>query len=196
MSNLVELSNIPEYRWYPEPLTADVDIEVFRELKAIKDDIKNWVQEGHNLYLYSPRFGNGKTSWAIKLMLAYFHQIWRGNAFRCRGIFISVPEFFDRERQLINNRDEEFVRIRQDLITCDMVIWDDISSVKMTDYTSATFLNFLDARVLSRRCNVFTGNLDQSRIVELMGGRLASRIWNTSTVLQFKGQDKRGVRHG
>ena len=197
MHNLVKLSNIPEYRWVPEPLTAEkVDLQAYRELKSINDDIKSWVQEGHNLYLYSTGFGNGKTSWAIKLMLAYFDKIWRGNAFRCRGVFISVPEFFDRERQLINNRDEEFVRIRQSLIECDMVIWDDISSVKMSDYSGATFLNFLDARVLSQKCNIFTGNLGQENLVQFMGGRLASRIWNTSRVLEFRGEDKRGVRYG
>lgn len=194
MLNLVKMSNIPEFRWVPAQLKADVDIEQFRRLKAIKDDIKDWVQSGNNLYLYSETFGNGKTSWAVKLMLAYFNQIWQGNCFRTRGIFISVPEFFDRERLRMNNEDEEFKRIRNDLLKCDMVIWDDVSSVKMTDYSSATFFNFIDARILSRKCNIFTGNLGQGRLEEFLGGRLSSRIWNTSTIIQFRGEDKRGVR--
>ena len=70
MLNLMQMSNLPKYRWFPEPLYADKDINAFRELKAIKDDIKNWVKEGNSLYLYSESFGNGKTSWAVNLMLA------------------------------------------------------------------------------------------------------------------------------
>lgn len=196
MLNLVQLSNIPEYRWKPQALLPGDDLDSFRQLKEIKDDIKNWVSAGNNLYLYSHSFGNGKTSWAIKLMLAYFNQIWRGNCFRRRGIFISMPEFFDRERQLINNRDDEYGEIRQDLIECDLVIWDDVSAVKMSDYASATFLNFLDARVLLHKSNVFTGNLDENELVEFLGGRLTSRVWNTSKQIQFMSHDRRSETYG
>ena len=164
MLNLVEMSNITEYRWVPAQLKADVDIEQFRELKKIKDRIKDWVQEGNNLYLYSDTFGNGKTSWAVKLMLAYFNQIWRGNCFRTRGIFISVPEFFDRARLRINNEDEESKRIRNDLLKDDLVIWDDVSSVKLTDYSSATFLNYIADRDLAMNSNILPGYLRRQRL--------------------------------
>lgn len=193
MLNLMQMSNLPEYRWAPQPLTAcDEDFDAYVQLKQIKQNIRDWVYEGNNLYLYSNTFGNGKTSWAVKLMLAYFDKIWRGNCFRTRGVFISVPEFFDRERLRINNEDDEFCRIRQSLIDCDLVIWDDISAVKMTDYSSATFFNFIDARIMSKKSNIFTGNVSHHRLNELVGGRLASRIWNTSRVIEFKGQDRRG----
>lgn len=194
MLNLMQMSNLPKYRWFPEPLYADKDINAFRELKAIKDDIKNWVKEGNSLYLYSESFGNGKTSWAVKLMLAYFNQIWRGNCFRTRGIFISVPEFFDRERMRMDNKDDEFVRIRDSLLDADLVIWDDVSVVRMTDYNIATFFNFVDARVLSGKANIFTGNLGHEQLTQFVGGRLASRIWNTSHVIKFADGDKRGRR--
>lgn len=196
MLNLMQMSNLPKYMWFPQALYADKDLPAFRELKNIKDDIKNWVKEGNSLYLYSRSFGNGKTSWAVKLMLAYFNQIWRGNCFRTRGIFISVPEFFDRERLRMSNQDDEFVRIRDSLLDADLVIWDDVSIVKMTDYNSATFFNFVDARVLSGKANIFTGNLDHERLKEFVGGRLASRIWNTSQVIEFVDEDKRGKRNG
>ena len=196
MLNLMQTSNLPKYMWFPVTLYANKDIEAFRELKAIKDEIKNWVQEGNNLYLYSRSFGNGKTSWAVKLMLAYFNQIWRGNCFRTRGIFISVPEFFDRERLRMSNQDEEFIRIRDSLLEADLVIWDDVSVVRMTEYNIATFFNFVDARVLSGKANIFTGNLDHEKLTEFVGGRLASRIWNTSHVVKFVDGDKRGKRNG
>lgn len=191
MLELVKLSNIPEHQWKPSSLTGGEDLEVFRRLKAIKDDIKEWVREGNSLYLYSANYGNGKTSWAIKLMLAYFNQIWRGNCFKCRGVFVSVPEFFDRERQRIGAKDDEFEIIRDNLIRCDLVIWDDISSVKMTDYARATLFNIIDARVLSGKANIYTGNLKGAELLDILGGRLVSRVWNTSEILEFVGEDRR-----
>ena len=94
----------------------------------------------------------------------------------------------------MNNQDDEFTRIRDNLIDADLVIWDDVSIVKMTDYNSSTFFNFVDARVLSGKANIFTGNLDQHRLQEFVGGRLASRIWNTSQVIEFVDSDKRGSK--
>lgn len=192
MLYLMQRSNLPKYRWFPEPLYADKDLNAFRELKAIKDNIKNWVKEGNSLYLYSESYGNGKTSWAVKLMLAYFNQIWRGNCFRTRGIFISVPEFFDRERMRISNQDEEFTRIRDSLIDADLVIWDDVSCVRMTDYNASIFFNFIEARIMSGKANIFTGNLGPQRLEEFIGRRLTSRIWNASQVIEFVDGDKRG----
>jgi len=127
------------------------------------------------------------------LMLAYFNKVWAGNGFRRRGIFVSVPEFIDRNREIINNRDEEFVKIREDLLKCDLVIWDDISSIKLTDFNHAILFNYIDARMLSNKANIFTGNVDYESMTKNLGGRLASRIWNGSEIVQFVDQDKRGV---
>ncbi|HUM42661.1 MAG TPA: hypothetical protein PKI14_06920 [Fervidobacterium sp.] len=193
MLNLVQQSNIPESKWIPLKLRPGKDRPAFIRLQEIKDDIENWTKSGGNLYIYSDTFGNGKTSWAIKLMLAYFNQVWAGNGFRRRGIFISVPEFMDRNREIINNRDEEFVKMREDLLKCDLVIWDDITSIKLTDFNHAVLLNYIDARVLSNKANIFTGNVDYEGMVKNLGGRLASRVWNGSEIVQFVDQDKRGV---
>ena len=195
MRSLVELSNLPESKWYPETLIPGTDLSTFRRLKEIKSGIEDWVKQGNNLYIYSDKFGNGKTSWSIKLLLAYFNTIWAGNGFRRRGVFLSVPEFLDRNREVISNRDNEFVKMREDLISCDIVVWDDITSTKLTDFNHAMLLNYLDARVLANKSNIFTGNSDYTLMREFLGGRLASRIWNTSEVIQFNDGDKRGIKH-
>jgi len=193
MLSLVQQSNIPPSKWVPLKLRPGKDRLALIRLQEIKDDIENWTKKGGNLYIYSDTFGNGKTSWAIKLMLAYFNKIWAGNGFRRRGIFVSVPEFIDRNREIINNRDEEFVKIREDLLKCDLVIWDDISSIKLTDFNHAILFNYIDARMLANKANIFTGNVDYEGMVKNLGGRLASRIWNGSEIVQFVDQDKRGV---
>lgn len=193
MLNLVEKSNIPESKWMPLRLRPGLDMDAFLRLQEIKEDIKEWTQEGNSLYIYSNQFGNGKTSWAIKLMLSYFNEVWAGNGFKQRGIFVSVPEFVDRNREIINNRDNEFINVRQGILECDLVIWDDITSIKLTDFNHSVLLNYIDARVLANKSNIFTGNVEYQGMVNNLGGRLASRVWNTSEIIKFVDQDKRGV---
>lgn len=196
MVNLVEQSNIPESKWIPLKLRPGADRGAFVRLQQIKDNINEWVKGGNNLYIYSHTCGNGKTSWSIKLMLAYFNEIWAGNGFRRRGIFISVPEFLDRNREIINNRDDEFVKIRDDIIDCDLVIWDDITSTQLTNFNHSLLLNYIDARMLANKANIFTGNVDYEGMVKGLGGRLSSRVWNGSEVIEFVDGDKRGVYNG
>lgn len=193
MLYLLQQSNLPSSRWFPQPLYPGIDKSQFLALNEIRDDIADWVAEGNNLYIYSKYFGNGKTSWAIKLMLAYFNEIWPGNAFKIRGIFVSVPEFLDRTREVINNRDPEFVELRKTMLSCDLVIWDDISSTKLTDFNHSVLFNYIDARMVNNKSNIFTGNVTESGLIEFLGGRLASRIWNTSELIQFSDRDKRGI---
>jgi len=192
MLSLFQQSNIPEGKWNKIELIAGEDHNQFVRLAEIKKDIKSYVQQGNNLYLYSNNFGNGKTSWAIKLMQAYFNQIWAGNRFCRRGVFFSVPEFIDREHIRMSRDDDDFDELRDAIITCDLVIWDDISSIKMTDYSHSLLLNFIDTRFVNKKCNIFTGNLDGELLGKYAGGRLASRIWNGSELIQLNGPDRRG----
>ena len=40
--------------------------------------------------------------------------------------------------------------------------------------------------------NIYTGNLtSHASLANALGDRLASRIWNTSTLVEFKGKDRR-----
>lgn len=192
MFALFQQSNIPEGRWGKISLVPGPDRSQFVRLAEIKKDIQKYVEDGNNLYLYSDNFGNGKTSWAIKLMQSYFNAIWAGNRFRRRGVFFSVPEFIDREHIRMNREDEDFDELRDAIVTCDLVIWDDVSSIKMTDYSHSLLLNFIDTRFVNKKCNIFTGNLDGKMLGEYAGGRLASRIWNGSELIQFNGPDRRG----
>jgi DNA replication protein DnaC len=196
MLNLFRLSNLPEKKWQPIPLSAGSDLKEYQRLSDIRDDIVEWVKQGNNLYIYSNSFGNGKTSWAIKLLQAYFSRVWAGNCFRRRGIFVSVPEFLVRNREVMDTRDDYYTKLREDMLSCDLVVWDDIASVKLSDYGHQMLLNYLDARTNEQLSNIFTGNVDEEQMYSVVGGRLTSRIWQSSEVIRFINSDKRGVRNG
>lgn len=193
MVNLVEMSNLPEDKWFPSSLVPGIDRSQFVELKNIKEDIGEWVKQGNSLYIHSSNFGNGKTSWAIKLLLAHFNDIWPGNGFRCRGVFVSVPAFILKNKEVISDRDSSFTELKHKILSADLVVWDDIASTKLSDYDHQLLLTYINERVLGRKSNIFTGNADKNQIVTFLGGRLASRVWNGSTIIQFKDVDKRGI---
>lgn len=194
MRYFMKSSNLPKSKWFPILLVDKDDSVQYKRLSNIKSNIEEWVATGQNLYLYSPRCGNGKTSWAIKLMHKYFDQTWNVGELKPKGIFVSVPEFLDRGREVISNRDDEFVKIKNDILNTDLVIWDDISSVKLTDYAHSVLFNYIDARCLSGKSNIFTGNMDEDQLLHFLGERLSSRIWNGSEVIQFNNPDMRGVK--
>lgn len=196
MSYLLDNSNIPKHmqkiiRLIPD----DCDYETFVELADIKDNIKEFVDKGCNLYLLSKNTGNGKTTWAIKMMLKYFDEIWAGNGLNTRAVFIHVPTFLLKCKDF-NNKDTDFEELKSKLLTVDLVVWDDIGSNGLSNYDLSQLLMHIDQRMLSGKSNIFTGNLGQRELENLLGSRLASRIYNASTVLELFGKDKRNYGYG
>ena len=195
MDFLMQNSGIPRNKQYSTLLTpSKEDVQAFVTLKEIKDDIIAFVENGESVYIYSHNFGNGKTTWAIKLMQKYFDGVWAGNGFRCRGIFIHVPTFLTKIKEGISRKDEDFETLKSRLMTVDLVIWDDIAATKLGDFDHANLLTYIDQRKLNQLSNIYTGNLHQNELQEALGNRLASRVWNDSTPVKFVGADRRGIR--
>ena len=191
MKALLDQSNIPEAKQIVVSLVPDdCDYDVFCTLADIKDHIVDYVEMGQNIYLVSRNTGNGKTTWAIKMMIKYFDEIWAGNGLRCRGIFVHVPTFLLKCKDF-DNKDPEFNEMKSNLLSTDLVIWDDIGSTGMSNYDLSQLLMYIDQRILSGKSNIFTGNLMYSDLEKSLGSRLASRIWNTSSIAELKGKDKR-----
>ena len=195
MHYLMQNSGIPKSRQHPTILTpGPIDRPAFIRLRDIKDKIEVFIEEGHSLYIFSTKFGNGKTTWAIKLMQQYFDKVWNGNGFRARGIFINVPTFLNKIKEGISNKDEDFETLKQRLPKVDMVIWDDIASTKLSDFDHNILLTYIDQRTLDNLSNIYTGNLPGAELPNAIGNRLASRVFSESLVIEFKDDDRRGIK--
>lgn len=189
MQFLMDSSGLPENKQTPEKLCPGSDLENFQKLQSIKDSIESFVVNGNNLLLTSPYTGNGKTSWAIKLLLKYFDKIWAGNGFKVRGLFVHVPTLLLKLKNFNDPISEEY---KDNLINVDLVVWDDIGSVNLSAYDSNQLLALLDTRLATGKSNIYTTNLDESSFEKFLGQRLKSRIWNTATKIELKGRDRRG----
>ena len=193
MKYLMEHCNLPKSKQQPIVLTApQIDLEAYKRLAEIKDNILDFVAEGKNLYITSFSAGNGKTSWAIKLMHKYFEEVWDGNGLRPRALFISVPQFLLKCKDF-GNKDPQFEEMKKLLHTIDLVVWDDVASTTMSAYDYSQLLAYLDTRILSDLSNIYTGNYETYESVkDRLGMKLASRIFtNTTEVITFNAVDLR-----
>lgn len=195
MKYLMDSSGIPKNLQIPRQLKActDNNHKAFTKLSSIKNNIVNFIQRGENLYICSEQTGTAKTSWAIKLMLKYFNDIWSGNGLTVRGLFIHTPTFLLRLKDFNNPLDLEY---RENIKNCDLVIWDDIAtSLKMSDYDFNQLLTYIDHRLLYNKSNIYTSNITtKAALSKAVGDRIASRIYESSNVIKFDGKDGRGVK--
>ena len=191
MKYLMDNSGIPKNRQYPQELVADVDLLPYRQLADLKSHILEFVQDGKNVFICSQYTGNGKTSWALKLLLRYFDQVWAGNGFKIRGLFVNVPTLLLQLKNFSNPLSEEY---KKQLMEVDVVVWDEIASTAISNYDYGNLLMFLDYRIATDKSNIFTSNaITQEELEKNIGSKLASRIWNTSTIIQFNGKDRRHI---
>lgn len=191
MKYLMDNSGIPKNRQIPKSLVADIDLEPYSKLADIKADIVNFVNNGENLFICSKYTGNGKTSWSLKLLLKYFDEIWAGNGFRVRGVFVNVPTLLLQLKNFNHPLSEEYKR---NLMEADLVVWDEIASTSISTYDYGNLLMFLDYRFSAGKSNIFTSNATtQEDIEKSVGSKLTSRIWNCSEIIEFRGKDR---RHG
>lgn len=177
-------------------LTVDsngIDMNEFIKLNDIEKNILDFVNNGHQLFLHSTIAGNGKTSWSIRLCQSYFNKIWLKTDLKCKALFINVPTFLIALKANISNPNAYYKHIQENVLDCDLVIWDDIGTKAASSFEHENLLSIIDTRINTGKANIFTSNLNNIEIQECLGDRLASRICNLDYNIELKGGDKRGL---
>ena len=170
-----------------------IDMNEFIKLNDIEKNILDFVNNGHQLFLHSTIAGNGKTSWSIRLCQSYFNKIWLKTDLKCKALFINVPTFLIALKANISNPNAYYKHIQENVLDCDLVIWDDIGTKAASSFEHENLLSIIDTRINTGKANIFTSNLNNIEIQECLGDRLASRICNLDYNIELKGGDKRGL---
>ena len=167
------------------------DLEQFKQLAEIEQNICKFIEEGKNLYLHSSNCGNGKSSWSLRLAEAYFHKIWARSEAKCRVLFISVPRFLLALKDNISAKNSYVDYIKENVFEADLVIWDDIAAKMGSEFELTHLLNIIDNRLALGKSNIYTSNLNRQQLYSALGERLTSRIANMSIDIELFGADKR-----
>lgn len=171
------------------------DAEAFSRLSEIEKNICDFVENGKSLYIYSRNVGNGKTSWALRLANNYINNVWYKKDMEPIVLFISVPRFLLELKANISNKSEYISQINEYVTTCDLVVWDDIGSKNGTEFEVSHLLSIIDQRINNNKSNIYTSNLNNEELHQLLGDRLYSRVYNYSECINIVGKDKRGMRN-
>lgn len=185
---------IKQRKRFPLRLDADgTDKNEFLQLKAAAENIEQFIDNGANLYIYSQTAGNGKSSWGIRLIQAHIENIWYKTDLKCRALFVSVPRYLLAIKNNISRTDDYAEHINKNIFDADIVVFDDIATKGITQFEAENLFSIIDTRMNMGKSNVFTSNIIPAQLNDLLGPRLTSRIINLSTVIQFRGRDKRGA---
>lgn len=196
MNALYDLSLISDKQRHHIELRIDADgtdKDQFSLLKQYEEHIVDFVKEGRNLYLYSKKCGNGKTSWALRLAQSYLNKIWYSTTVDCRVLFISVPKFFIKLKENISSPSEYISHIKKYVADCDLVIWDDIGTKVGTEFEVENLLSIINNRIDNGKSNIYTSNIIPEELKRCVGDRLYSRTVNMSSLIELNGEDKRGL---
>lgn len=196
MSYLIYLSLIEGKHKYPKKLKLEVDSpdrDSYLQLQNIRNNIGDFVANGKNLFIYSKNTGNGKTSWAVRLLLSWLDSIWSTTELECRALFISLPKLMAAMKSNIEKPNEYFQYVDEHIVKADLVIWDEFYYKNYSTFEHDYLLNILSQRLVLGKSNIYTTNCDLLEMESKLGTRLSSRILGDSTKIELKGRDMRGV---
>lgn len=191
---LYNLSKIPtEYRYNIALSPQQRDLEAFEKLNKFKESVVENIGAGANLYIWGKNTGNGKTSWACKIMGYYFRKIAFTSGLENEGLYIYLPTFLDDLRNSYGNPSPEFDDELEMVKKCKLLIIDDVGAEKLTEWVRERIISIIHTRVSNGLSTIYTSNLSPEELKAEMGDRISSRILGCSTVIEITGADRRGV---
>ena len=188
-------SNIPK-RYLQDISLRPVkeDVETFKELQDIKNNIVDFVNQGKNLFIYSSSVGNGKTTWSTKLLKEYIEQV-SGIMFKnnCPALFINVSNFLNKKKLAITNKElvPEVQDLEQKILSAKLVVFDDLGVKDVSSYELNSLYYWIDERTSNLRSCIYTSNLSPQALSMILDSRIYSRVVNYSEVKEIKAGDFR-----
>lgn len=167
------------------------DLGAFRLLSKWREDIVEHVEDGDNLFLYSPTTGNGKTSWATKMANFYIRKTVFTGKIENLVLYINVTDFLEKLRASYKGEVEGIDELKAKLRKAKIVIMDDLGAEKPSEWARERLYEVINHRDNEMLTTIYTSNLSIDKIEERLGSRIASRVRN-STVVKLVGEDRRG----
>ena len=193
MRALYKMSRIPERYCYNIPLVPEgKDLGAFEALNDFMKSVEERVEKGEGLYIWSESTGNGKTSWACKILSYYFRKVAFKSGLENEGLYIYLPTFLDDLRQSYDDPDPDFSELLAMLKNCKLLIIDDIGAEKSTEWVNERLLSIINTRMMKGLSTIYTSNCSLDDIGKRLGERIRSRIRGSVTEIHLTGQDKRG----
>lgn len=195
LNDLFERSGLPQKYFEPQVLVErEADKECWEWLESVRANIVEEVRNGLSIVITSKTVGNGKTSWAVRLLQRYLAETALDGRMVEKGMFVVsaqlLTEFGDYNYfQTMQEFLERFERLK----TCELLVIDEIGGGSLNKASYPYLYDLVNYRVDNNLSTIYTTNYSDDEIIELLGQRLYSRIYDTSVVLDFQASNVRGL---
>ena len=194
----LENSMIPKRYIADIPLRpSNKDEQTFIELNDIRKNIKDFVDSGNNLLICSNNVGNGKTTFAVKILKAYIEAMKLTPAVNnTPALFINVNSFLNEKKLAIEDQTLlEKVRLTEkNILSAKLVVFDDIADKSLSEYDMNTLYYWLDYRTANLKSSIFTSNQVPEQLKKTLSAKVYSRLVNYSIVKYITDGDHRGIK--
>lgn len=191
---LLAESGVPKKYFEPQELVLrSVDYDAWNWLEDYRCNVVEHVKNGKSIVITSPTVGNGKTSWAIRLLQRYIAETALDGRLVDKAVFCvssSMLEIFGDFGYFETSI--EFFDYLNRLKNCDLLVIDEIGSGRITQVSYNHFYDLVNYRVDNNLATIYTTNYNDEQIKDALGERLYSRIYDMSTVIEFSASNVRG----
>ena len=174
---------------YPDVIDSVIGINQREHMKNnfeyCKDYAKNFTTDSPGLFMYG-KTGLGKTH----LSLAIANEVIDKGYDVYYGSIQSIMDKLESEHFGRLPREDS---IKEDILSCDLLIIDDLGTEFSTQYTDAELYNIINSRTLASLPTIISTNLEINDISERYTQRIASRIIGSSMAVYFCGKDIRQI---
>ena len=163
------------------------DLQAYITLKNL--DIQDFVVNGRSLVIESEQCGNGKTTFAKKLLLRYMaKKVGRINT----GYFLSLPIALAEAKEAIQTKEQ--LPYKKIFSTVRLLVIDEVAAKPLSEFEESWLLRMLAEREKTPGlATIYTLN-SSPNLREYLGKRLYSRIYTRSEKVKFVEGDKRGKK--
>lgn len=161
------------------------DKKVMDKLFSLADNINKVDEVYTNIYLHSKKCGNGKTMWATIIAHKYVYLTGK------RAYFVKDEDLHKLAIQLNSFNNYDAVETLNKMLEVPLLVIDDLGTLELNRTSSSLFHKLIDTRFIKKNPTIYTSNLNESGLITQLSIKLASRIWNTSYILELTAPDLR-----
>lgn len=147
--------------------------------------VRGFGKEGKNL-LFMGETGVGKTfltNCIANELLKHSYSV----------IYMSAIKLFDTlaDFSFHNKNTNSELYTPQELLTCDLLIIDDLGTELTNSFTNSAFFNCINERLIGQKSTIISTNLSTEELGSVYSERILSRITGNYTILKIFGDDIR-----
>lgn len=182
-------ANIPKAYLQPMVLYPnEIDIATYEMLNEIKMNISILVHDGFYITIQSRERGNGKTSWAIKILQNYLHQIWQEPGGRTRGLYVDVTEYFTELKAEFETKERNAKEFAKDIDNADLVIFDNMDENRLGEWERNVLKQHIKKRINNKLSNIYIIRNMEKQLENQIGEDLAYYVSRNNQILPIVGK--------